>query len=46
VTALHQIAAYKRVAKPAINAIKVVAFLLEELEEHALNQIIWESVMI
>jgi hypothetical protein len=46
VTALHQVAAYKGVAVPATNAIRAIAFLLEELEEQALHQTIRDSVTV
>ena len=45
-TALHQVAAYKGVSRPATNAIRAVAFLLEELEENALHQTVQESVTV
>ena len=37
-TALHQVAAYKGVLRPATNAIRAMAFLLKELEENTLHQ--------
>jgi len=45
-TALHQVAAYKGVSRPAVNAIRAVAFLLEEVEENALHQTVRESVTV
>lgn len=37
---LHQISAMAGLSKPAINAIRAAAFLLEELEENAINETI------
>ena len=42
-TCLHQIAVMKGVAKPAMNAIRAVAFLLGEMEETQINTILKEA---
>ena len=42
-TCLHQIAVMKGVAKPAMNAIRAVAFLLGEMEETQINEILKEA---
>lgn len=44
--ALQHILEYKSIPKQALNAIRAVAFLLEELEENALHQTIWDSVTV
>jgi hypothetical protein len=42
-TCLHQISAMAGVAKPVFNAIRSVAFLLEEIEESHINSIVKEA---
>jgi hypothetical protein len=42
-TCLHQIAVMKGVTKPAMNAIRAVAFLLGEMEETQINEILKEA---
>jgi hypothetical protein len=42
-TCLHQISVMKGVAKPAMNAIRAVAYLLGEMEETQINEILKEA---
>ena len=45
VTALHHVTELKGVLMPAINAIHAIAFLLKEIEECTLHQMIQDTVM-
>lgn len=45
-TALHYVTEYKQLPKQAINAIRSVAFLLEELEVNALHETVRDSVTV
>src|SRR6266700_8135691 len=45
-TALHHITNYKGLPKQAINAIRSIAFLLEEIEENTLHEIVRDSVTV
>ena len=42
-TCLHQVAVMKGVSKPVMNAIRAVAFLLGEMEETQINEILKEA---
>ena len=44
-TEIHHVSSYKPMPRPAINALWAIAFLIEELEEMALNQTVRDSVM-
>ena len=45
-TALHHVTEYKGVPKTAIDAIRSIAFLLNELEENALHETVRDSVTV
>src|ERR1700735_4381487 len=43
-TAIHHITNYKGLPRTAINALRSVAFLLDELEENSLREIVRDSI--
>src|SRR6202046_3177317 len=43
-TAIHHVTNYKGLPKPAINALRAIAFLMDELEENAIHEVIQNSV--
>ena len=43
-TAIHHVSSYKPMPRPAINTLQAIAFLMEELEETALNQTVQDLV--
>jgi len=45
-TALHHVTEYKSIPKQAINAIRSIAFLLEELEENTLHETVRDLVTV
>ena len=45
-TALHHVCTYQGMPKPAINALQVVAFFMNKLEDSALHQVVRDSVMV